>query len=62
MMFVYFLNSIIGTIVLAPIVIATYESVNRYPDITNWNPAYHMIYSGVSLGIGAAFGFLCGLG
>ena len=63
MLYIYFLNSFLGVFLLGPIVIAVYEALNsRYPGIDSWSPAYHMIYGGISLGIGAGFGFLCGLG
>ena len=59
-LFIFLMNSIIGTLFVTPIVIRVYaDSMTRF---ANLNPAYHMIYSGISLGIGAGFGLLGGLG
>lgn len=54
------MNSVIGTLVIIPIVIAA-SSANS-AKLANLNPAYHMIYSAISLGIGSSFGLVGGLG
>ena len=56
------MNSLIGALVLSPIVIAAYSSDQRYSAPQNLNVGYHMIYSGVSFGVGSGFGFVAGLG
>ena len=60
--FIFLFNSILGAFLIAPILIKAYEMTNRYSTITTWDPVSHMVYSGVSIGIGAGFGILLGLG